>query len=34
VTPHGAKVLSASLPREPDEIEKLVGRPHAANAPR
>ncbi len=26
VTEHGAKLLSAALPREPGEIEKLVGR--------
>jgi len=26
VTEHGAKVMSAALPREPGEIEKLVGR--------
>lgn len=26
VTEHGAKVLSAALPREPGEIEKLLGR--------
>lgn len=26
VTEHGAKVLSSTLPREPGEIEKLVGR--------
>lgn len=32
VTEHGAKVLSAALPREPGEIEKLVGRPPSANA--
>jgi Xaa-Pro aminopeptidase len=30
VTEHGGKVLSAALPREPDEIEKLVGRPAPA----
>ncbi len=30
VTEHGAKVLSAALPREPGEIEKLVGRPDPA----
>jgi Xaa-Pro aminopeptidase len=26
VTEHGAKVLSAALPREPGEIEKLLGK--------
>jgi Xaa-Pro aminopeptidase len=26
VTEHGAKVLSAALPREPAEIEKSIGR--------
>jgi hypothetical protein len=26
VTENGAKVLSAALPREPQEIEKLVGK--------
>ena len=26
VTEHGAKVLSAALPRDPDEIEKLLGK--------
>jgi Xaa-Pro aminopeptidase len=25
VTEHGGKVMSAALPREPGEIEKLVG---------
>jgi Xaa-Pro aminopeptidase len=30
VTEHGGKVLSAALPREPGEIEKLVGRPASA----
>ncbi len=30
VTEHGGKVLSAALPREPGEIEKLVGRRAAA----
>ena len=33
VTEHGAKVLSEGLPREPGEIEKLVGR-RAADASR
>ena len=32
VTEHGAKLLSAALPREPGEIEKLVGRPAPAAA--
>jgi Xaa-Pro aminopeptidase len=26
VTPNGAKVLSAALPKEPDEIEKAVSK--------
>ena len=30
VTGHGAKVLSAALPRDPGEIEKLVGKAAAA----
>ena len=30
VTEHGGKVLSAALPREPGEIEKLAGRPASA----
>ena len=32
VTEHGAKVLSAALPREPGEIEKLIGKPAPASA--
>ena len=34
VTEHGAKLLSAGLPREPGEIEKLVGRGAPAAAGR
>jgi Xaa-Pro aminopeptidase len=31
VTGHGAKVLSAALPRDPGEIEKLLGKAEAAH---
>jgi Xaa-Pro aminopeptidase len=34
VTDHGAKLLSAALPREPGEIEKLVGRGASPSAGR
>jgi Xaa-Pro aminopeptidase len=34
VTDHGAKVLSSALPREPGEIEKLVGRGASSSAGR